>query len=205
MNTSKTNSIDKTARLVTLAVLTALIIVLQVVSNFIKFGPVQITLALTPIIIGAAMYGMWAGVYLGAVLGVVILVWGLSGLDGGFVMALMSINPVLTVVVCLLKTAIAGFVAGIVFKAIAKKHDLVASFVAGGLCPIVNTGLFLASMLTVFIGFTSGLAAEYGNGQTVLIYALSAFVGINFVVEFIVNMVLATAVTRIIRAVKNNA
>ena len=205
MNTSKTNSIDKTARLVTLAVLTALIIVLQVVSNFIKFGPVQITLALTPIIIGAAMYGMWAGAYLGAVLGVVILVWGLSGLDGGFVMALMSINPVLTVVVCLLKTAIAGFVAGIVFKAIAKKHDLVASFVAGGLCPIVNTGLFLASMLTVFIGFTSGLAAEYGNGQTVLIYALSAFVGINFVVEFIVNMVLATAVTRIIRAVKNNA
>lgn len=200
MNTTKSNSTDRTNRLVMLAVLSALIIVLQIVSNFIKFGPVQITLALTPIIIGAAMYGMWAGAFLGTVLGVVILVWGLSGLDGGFVITLMNINPVVGVMLAVFKTTVAGFVAGVVFKVIAKKNDLVASFVAGGLCPIVNTGLFILTMLTVFVDVVKGLA----DGKNVIVFALSAFVGINFLVEFIVNMVLATAVTRIIRAVKKS-
>ena len=200
MSNLNTKGAEKTRRLVMIAILSALIIVLQIISNFIQFGPVQITLALTPVIIGAAMYGMWAGAFLGTVLGGVILIWGLSGLDGGFVMTLISINPVVGVMLAVLKTTVAGFVAGVVFKAIAKKNDLVASFVAGGLCPIVNTGLFILTMLTVFVDVVKGFA----EGKNVIVFALSAFVGINFIVEFIVNMVLATAVTRIIRAVKKS-
>lgn len=181
-----------------LAILTALVIVLQIISNYIKFGPVQITLALTPVIIGAALYGIWAGAFLGAVLGVVILVWGLFGLDGGFMLTLINANPVFAVLLCVLKTTIAGFVSGAVFKALSKKNDIVASFVAGGLCPIVNTGVFLIGMFTVFIDVMKGFA----DGQNILLFAITAMVGVNFLVEFIVNMVLATAVTRIIRAVK---
>ena len=189
---------EKTRRMVTLAILAALVIVLQIISNYIKFGPVQITLALTPIIIGAALYGMWAGAFLGAILGVVILVWGLFGLDGGFMLILIDANPFFAVALCVLKTTIAGFVSGAVFKAFSKKNDVVASFVAGGLCPIVNTGVFLVGMFTVFIDTLRGFA----DGQNILLFTITAFVGVNFLVEFIVNMVLATAVTRIIRAVK---
>ena len=192
---------EKMRRMVTLAILAALVIVLQIISNYIKFGPVQITLALTPIIIGAALYGMWAGAFLGTVLGVFNLIWGLLGLDTGFVITLMGINPVFAVEVCVLKTTFAGLVAGLVFKIIAKKNDLAASFVAGGLCPIGNTGLFLAAMFTVFGDVLKGFA-EAANAQSVFVFAITAFVGVNFLVEFIVNMVLATAVTRIIRAVK---
>ncbi len=189
---------EKMRRMVTLAILAALVIVLQIISNYIKFGPVQITLALTPIIIGAALYGMWAGAFLGAILGVVILVWGLFGLDGGFMLILIDANPFFAVALCVLKTTIAGFVSGAVFKALSKKNDVVASFVAGGLCPIVNTGVFLVGMFTVFIDTLRGFA----DGQNILLFTITAFVGVNFLVEFIVNMVLATAVTRIIRAVK---
>ena len=189
---------EKTRRMVTLAILAALVIVLQIISNYIKFGPVQITLALTPIIIGAALYGMWAGAFLGAILGVVILIWGLFGLDGGFMLILIDANPFFAVALCVLKTTIAGFVSGAVFKALSKKNDVVASFVAGGLCPIVNTGVFLVGMFTVFIDTLRGFA----DGQNILLFTITAFVGVNFLVEFIVNMVLATAVTRIIRAVK---
>ncbi|MBR7083021.1 MAG: ECF transporter S component, partial [Clostridia bacterium] len=142
---------ERTRRLVMIAIISAIIIVLQVISNYIKFGPVQITLALTPIIIGAALYGMVAGAVLGAVLGVVILIWGLLGLDGGFVLLLIDTNPFFAVTLCILKTTIAGFVSGAVFKALSKTNDVVASFVAGGLCPIVNTGVFLVGMFTVFI------------------------------------------------------
>ena len=179
MGNLSTKNTEKTRRLSTLAIMSALIIVLQVISNFIKFGPVQITLALTPVIIGAATYGMWAGTFLGAVLGAVILVSGLIGIDGGFVMALMSINPVFTVLVCVLKTTVAGFVVGVVFKAIAKKNDLVASFVAGGLCPIVNTGIFVLAMFTVFVDFL----VEGSGGQNLVIYFfMTSYILLNFVI-----------------------
>ena len=55
----------KTQRLTGLALMTGTIIVLQIVASFIKFGPFTITLALAPIIIGAALYGAGAGAYLG--------------------------------------------------------------------------------------------------------------------------------------------
>ena len=65
---------EKTRRLTGLALLTAIIVVLQVVASFVKFGPFTITLALAPIIIGAALYGAGAGAWLGAVFGVVVLI-----------------------------------------------------------------------------------------------------------------------------------
>ncbi|MBO4428438.1 MAG: ECF transporter S component [Clostridia bacterium] len=202
MSISNTKKADKTTRLVTLAILTALIIILQIVSNFIRFGPVQITLALTPVIIGAALYGMWAGAFLGTALGVVILIWGLCGLDGGFVLALMSVNPVMGVALAVFKTTFAGLAAGAIYAALSKKNDLAASFIAGALCPIVNTGIFISVMFTVFFDVLSNYYSLYGEGKTIFAFTISTFVGINFIVELVVNMVLATAVTRIIRIAK---
>ena len=40
-----------------LAIFTAIIVVLQVLCTFVRFGPFSITLALAPIIIGTAIYG----------------------------------------------------------------------------------------------------------------------------------------------------
>ena len=57
---------EKTRRLTGLALMTAIIVVLQVVASFVKFGPFTITLALAPILIGAACTARrqaraWAG------------------------------------------------------------------------------------------------------------------------------------------------
>lgn len=72
---------EKTRRLTGLALMTAIIVVLQVVASFVKFGPFTITLALAPILIGAALYGPKAGACLGGVFGAVVLLacilgWG---------------------------------------------------------------------------------------------------------------------------------
>ena len=91
-----------------LAIFNAIIVVLQVLCTFIRFGPFSITLALAPIIIGTAIYGKKAGAYLGFVFGLVVLVTGLLGWDGGTVMLLMGINAVGCVLICLLKGAAAG-------------------------------------------------------------------------------------------------
>ena len=79
----KQNTNSKTFTLVGLAILTAIIIVLQVVTTYFPTKPFAITLALIPIVIGSALYGAKAGAYLGAVFSVVVLIMCAAGADAG--------------------------------------------------------------------------------------------------------------------------
>ncbi len=200
MPTSSYNISKKTRKMVSLAMLTAVIIALQVVCTFIKFGPFSITLALAPIIVGAAIYGVGAGVYLGAVMGLVVFITGIMGLDGGAVLAMMSyggwVGAVFTPLLCLLKSAAAGAVSALLYKWIAKKNSLVAVTVAGVAAPLVNTGIFVLGMLTIFWGYlTSSVGAE---GSAAIVILFTGWIGVNFFVELGVNLVLAVAINRII-------
>ena len=196
MNSGKQNGGTRT--MTGLAIFTAIIVVLQVLCTFIRFGPFSITLALAPIIIGTAMYGKGAGAYLGGVFGVVVLVTGLLGWDGGTVMLLMGINPLGCVLVCLLKGVAAGFFAGLCYELIAKKNDKLGVLISGIVCPVVNTGLFIVGMLVFFFDTLSGWA----GGQNLLLYIIVGLTGVNFLVELAVNIVLSSGITRIIRAGK---
>lgn len=189
----------KVQRMTGIAILTAIIVVVQIICTFIKFGPFSITLALAPIIIGAAVYGVGTGALLGGVFGLVVLITGILGWDGGTVMFLMGMNPVATVLICIVKGAAAGLAAGAVYAAIAKKNQLAGVITAGVVCPVVNTGLFVAGMLTFFFSTISGWAA--GNDSMVQ-YIIFGLCGGNFLVELATNLLLATAITRIIRVVR---
>ncbi len=187
-----------TRRMTGLAIFTAIIVVLQVLCTFVHFGPFSITLALAPIIIATAIYGKGAGAYLGGVFGLVVLVTGLLGWDGGTVMLLMGINPVGCILICIVKGAAAGFTAGACYEAIAKKSDRAAVLVSGIVCPVVNTGLFIVGMLVFFFDTLSGWA----SGQNLLLYIIVGLTGVNFLVELGVNVLLAAGIERIIRAGK---
>ena len=188
-----------TRRLTGLAIFTALIIVLQVICTFVRFGPFSITLALAPMIIGAAMYGRKAGAYLGFVFGLVVLVTGLMGWDGGVVMLLLSQNAIGCVLICLVKGTAAGWLAGVIYEWLSKKNDLAAVVTAGVVCPVVNTGLFILGMLVFFMSTLE----SWASGEAMLYYIIFGLTGINFVIELAVNMVLASGITRIIHAGKN--
>ena len=196
MNNGKQNG--GTRKMTGLAIFTAIIVVLQVLCTFVRFGPFSITLALAPIIIGTAMYGKGAGAYLGGVFGAVVPVTGLMGWDGGTVMLLMGINPLGCVLVCLLKGVAAGFFAGLCYELIAKKNDKLGVLISGIVCPVVNTGLFIVGMLVFFFDTLSGWA----GGQNLLLYIIVGLTGVNFLVELAVNIVLSSGITRIIRAGK---
>ena len=196
MNNGKQNG--GTRKMTGLAIFTAIIVVLQVLCTFVRFGPFSITLALAPIIIGTARYGKGAGAYLGGVFGAVVLVTGLLGWDGGTVMLLMGINPLGCVLVCLLKGVAAGFFAGLCYELIAKKNDKLGVLISGVVCPVVNTGLFIVGMLVFFFDTLSGWA----GGQNLLLYIIVGLTGVNFLVELAVNIVLSSGITRIIRAGK---
>ena len=187
---------EKTRRLTGLALMTAIIVVLQVVASFVKFGPFTITLALAPILIGAALYGPKAGACLGGVFGAVVLLACILGWDPGGAI-LWNANPFLTALVCLGKGILAGLAAGLVYRAIAwggKSHSsgrmLGGSIAAGIVSPVVNTGLFLLGLFFLFPTYLEAWAT--GAGQTVITYMIFTMVSINFVLELLINLVLST-------------
>lgn len=194
MNRSKQSGSIR--RMTALAIFTAIIAVLQVLCTFVRFGPFSITLALAPIIVATALYGKGAGAYLGGVFGLVVLITGLLGWDGGTVMLLMGISPLACILICIGKGIAAGFIAGLCYELIARKSDKAAVLVSGVVCPVVNTGLFIVGMLVFFFDTINGWA----GGQNMLLYIIMGLTGVNFIVELGVNLLLATGITRIIRA-----
>ena len=56
-----------TKKLVGLALFTAIVVVLQFMGSFIKFGMFSVSLVLIPIVVCAAVYGWKSGAVIGAV------------------------------------------------------------------------------------------------------------------------------------------
>lgn len=189
---------EKTRRLTGLALMTAVIVVLQVVASFVKFGPFSMTLALAPIIIGAALYGASAGAWLGGVFGVVVFIACVAGWDpGGNI--LFTANPLLTCVLCIVKGALAGLVSGAVYRALSDRSPMAASLTAGVVCPVVNTGIFCIGLS---LGFHDILVA-WAGGTDLVYYIIFGLTGVNFLLELIINLVLSTVIVRVVHARKH--
>ena len=180
---------EKTKTLVGTGILTAIVVVLQALAIGIRFGPFSITLVLIPIVVGAALYGYKAGAWLGLVFGVVVLCT-----DAG---AFLAVNIPGTIATCVLKCVLAGLAAGSVYKLLESKNRLLAVINAAIVCPIVNTGVFLLGCIIFFMPTISEWAAGAG-AENVWVFMLTSFVGLNFIVELAINLVLSSAIVLII-------
>lgn len=179
-------------RLTGVAMLAALVAVLQLLGQFIKFGPVSISLVLIPIVVGAALYGPAAGAVLGGVFSVVVLLQP----DTAFFYGISVFGTIVTV---LAKGCLAGLLSGLTYRAIAKKNPIVGVFTAAAVCPIVNTGIF-------FLGcrlFFWNAMAEMGSGNAFM-FVITTMIGFNFIAELAANIICAPVIMRIIKIVKKN-
>lgn len=177
--------------MVGIAVITAIVVVLQFLGSFIKFGQFSISLVLIPIVVGTALYGVGAGAWLGLAFGVTVLISGDAA-------AFLAISPAGTVVTVLLKGILAGLIAGLVYKAIEKKNSVVATIVAAVVCPIVNTGVFLIGCLIFFMPTINEWAAGAGY-ESAGAYMIAGLVGFNFLFELAVNIILSPTIVKIVR------
>ncbi len=176
-----------------LALLTAIVVVLQVVTTLVaRAGMFSFTIALVPIVVGAALYGWKAGAWLGFVFGAVTL------MDAG---AFFAINIPGTIITCLIKGTMAGLMAGIMYKLLEKKNKFVAVLVAAVMAPIMNTGFFILGCLAFFVETLTVWAA----GTDVFVYILVGLVGINFFIELGVNLVLSPTIVKLIKIGKRSA
>ena len=192
MNNRKTFEVRT---LVGVALFTAIIAVLQALGSFIRFGPFSISLVLIPIVVGAALYGPLWGAWLGFFFGIMVFVTGDANLFFG-------INPLGTIATVLLKGALAGFAAGLVYKALEKVNSWVAVICAAIVCPVVNTGIFLLGCLLFFLPTVSEWAAGAGF-ENVGSYMIFGLVGLNFLVEMLINIVFSPVIFRLIKLGKN--
>ena len=206
----------KIKKLVGIAILLALVVGLQFLSNYVTIGTLNITLALIPIAVGAILYGPLTGMILGIAMGVVAFVapstitffwnpefsvvskWGLGSGASKFFAVLF------TFIVCTLKTGLAGLISGWIFKIFAYsslgikyalKNNVKANifFVVGVFAstlfiPLINTGIFITFAGTFY-------APLYGNVGA----ALTAVLTTNFLIEFLVSFLLTPAVLYLIK------
>ncbi len=186
---------DYVFKIVMTGILVAIIIVLQLIGGSVKIGGTSFSFVLLPIVVGALTLGPTIGAVLGLVFGAMTVISGVTGQDY-FTSVLMNEEPAFTVIVCLLKAVAAGFVPGIIWKALKKKSEVVGVFIAAAAAPIANTAIFIIGGL-LFFGDALTKAGFLG-GDSLIYFLVIGCAGINFIVELGVNLVFAPAIHRII-------
>lgn len=181
------------------AVLLALVVVLQTCGGFFKIGATSLSFVLVPIVLGGILLGPLAGGLLGFAFGFIVLMYGVAGTDP-FTGILVTAHPVLTTLVCLVKGIAAGVASAYTYKLIARKNTLAAVITASAVAPIVNTGLFILGALTM----SGTLIDNFVAPDSTLVYFLFiGCAGINFLIEFAINLVLSPAIHRVVLVVEH--
>ncbi len=187
MENSLAKNRELTYKLVGTALLTAIVVVLQLVGGAIKIGTFSISLVLMPIVVGAALFGIWSGAWLGLVFGVMVMATGDAAL-------FLAVNVPGTIITVLAKGILAGLAAGAVYKLLEKKNKYVATLLASIASPVVNTGVFLIGCAVFFMDTIKTWA---GDGP-VFKYMIVGLVGFNFILELAINLVLNPVIVRIV-------
>lgn len=196
MNHSSTHA--QTLRLVQLALLTALMLLLQLALGSLRIGPVTLSFSLVPLVIAAVFIGPGAGALLGLVSGVVTFVQVLTAADP-FYTLLIATNPLLTALICISKTMLAGLLAGLCYRAICKvsKYRALNVILPAVVCPVVNTGIFCIGM---YFGFGSALQSSEVFGAAasagLVSFILIGLAGVNFLYEVLSNVVVCPIVAK---------
>lgn len=181
---------NATKKVVGIGLFTAIVVVLQVLAVVIRpTGLFNISLVLVPIVVGAAMYGYKAGAWLGFVFGVVVLITDAS--------AFLAVSIPGTVITVLVKGTLAGLLAGIVYHLLQRVNTIFAVAVSAIVCPVVNTGIFLIGCRVFFFDTINAWSASAGY-ESAGKYMIIALVGVNFLIEMAINIVLSPTIVKLI-------
>lgn len=180
-----------------LGILVAFVILLQGFLGMVPLGSTTCgAFALVPITLGAILLGPIAGAILGFVFGVTAICGGLFGADV-FTKTLLSLVPLQTVLICLVKGTLAGVASGLLYRLVSRWNAHVGVFAAAAIAPVVNTGLFLLGALLIkdtILAVMGDSAASFGAFVVLILTA-------NFLFEFIISLILSPAIYVIMQVV----
>lgn len=169
--------------------LVALLTALAAALNFVKIPilGVSITLVLPVVIIGGALCGPLVGAWLTVIPNVIAFT------EAGL---FMTYSPVGCMITLLLKGLVAGFVSGVIYKVLSKKHSIGAVTCSAVVAPILNSGIFVLGCYICIWDQLTAVAGEKGVGIGMLLFGLA---GLNFIIELVLNVILCPTILRIIQ------
>lgn len=130
--------------------------------------------------------------------GAVVLGMILGGLDPAS-MAMLQFNAPATVITCFGKGIAAGWVSGMVFKAFEKiKQRQLGVIIGTLLCPVVNTGLYVLMVITIFRPLMEN---EQVKGVGAVFVALMGLIMVNVISEIVITVVLTPVVLQIVKII----
>lgn len=195
---NSSTSFFSTKNIVYLAVLTALLVVLNLLSTVFKVIT-NVNLTLIPIVLGALVLGYKGGAVLGIISGLMTFIFGVTGVDP-FTNFLFTHHPVLTFLTCTVKITLAGVLGGFVYDLFKSKHKYLGTFIASAVVPIVNTSVFILGALTMYDSITVLAGAE---GVGVMYFLIVICAGINFLIELGINLLVAPAIYSVINVLES--
>jgi len=180
------------------ALLIAIILVMKLTGlSSIPVGPLNMTLTMIPIAIGAMLLGPLAGGVLGMVFGFTSLydaVTGASVMTGIF----FQISPVHTVILCVVMRILVGVATGWLFRLFRSldKRKIWCYFAGGLAAPILNTILFMGYIVLVFYktDFVQQRVSTLGASGPLMFVILS--VGVQGIVEAVSGAVIGGGVAK---------
>ncbi len=173
-----------TGKMVRLAVLVAIVLLMSFTPlGYLKIGVVEISFLMIPVAIAGIILGPSAGAFIGGVFGLTSFAqcFGMSP----FGAALLAINPIFTFILCMIPRILAGWIPGLVFKAMNRpKTKEAGAFIASLLAATLNTVFFVGGLLLLF-GNTDYIKSFGETAWDVIVLLVST----NALVEAIVTTI----------------
>ncbi len=165
-----------TRSMVELALMSAIIIVMAMTPlGYLRTPVLSITLLTIPVAVGSIILGPKGGAFLGAVFGATSFAQALSG--AGMTAILLQTNPLGVLFLCFVPRILEGFLCGLIAKYTRKtRYKKAAFYIAGISCPVLNTILFMGTVVVLFY-------------QTEYIQTLVSTLGVNNPFTFIIALV----------------
>jgi len=180
-------------KIVELIILTAVVVLLQLVGNTIYIGEYSISLVLLPVVLGSIQCGPLGGAWLGFVFGLVLI---LAGETDTFI-AISLFRPILCVV---LRGVLTGFLSGLIYKVAKKKNRDLAIILTSIAVPLLNSSFFIILLIVFFYDF---VVASIGSNNIVSTL-ISTIVSINFLIELAWNMMMAPILIHFVNRFENH-
>lgn len=186
---SKNKFHEKNLKMVQIAMIMAIMTILQIFgAALVRVSVTCPALVLVPLFIGSASFGKKLGAILGGYFGIITVILGVSGFDA-YTHTLFIYKPLETVIICLVKGVMAGFLSAVVYEIslkIFKKKLFPSAFVSSITTPLVNTTLYIVGVFVFFKEF-SGFSAD--SGFFYVFGTVFMMIIVNFIVEVIMNAV----------------
>ena len=191
------NTTGHTLYMVELALMVAIIFIMAFTPlGYFQTLGLSITFLTVPVAVGAILLGPRGGAVCGLAFGITSFIqcFGM----GAFGTMLLNINPAATAFTCIVPRILEGWLCGLIFKAARKVMKNGAYLAASLACPLLNTVLFMSSLVIFFYqtDYIQGFAQTFGVTNPFLF--VIAFVGVQGLIEAVVCFVIAGAVSRML-------